>query len=80
MRIPRNSRGIVYDSWKDGSDVNKDSKGYYIIQWDVVLDKEYKNYLPKSWKPSMEYTIEKSKTKKRKSKTNKKRKTIKNKK
>jgi hypothetical protein len=41
----------VYGSWKDGSDIYKDSKGFYIIQWDPVKG-EFKKYLPKSWKPA----------------------------
>ncbi len=41
----------VYGSWKDGSDIYKDSKGFYIIQWDPIKG-EFKKYLPKSWKPA----------------------------
>jgi hypothetical protein len=41
---------IIYGSWKDGSDIYKDSKGYYVIQWDPTKG-EFKKYLPKSWKP-----------------------------
>ena len=43
---------IVYGSWKDGSDIYRDSKGYYIIQWDPPTDTDFKKYLPKSWKPT----------------------------
>ncbi len=43
--------GKVYDSWKDGSDVYKNSKGYYVFQYDWDKKEEYKMYLPKSWKP-----------------------------
>ena len=43
---------IDYGSWKDGSSIFKDNKGYYIIS---VKNKgkgeEYKKYL-KNWKPS----------------------------
>jgi hypothetical protein len=42
---------IVYGSWKDGSDIFKDAKGYYIIQWDPKSGTEYQKYL-KGWKPS----------------------------
>jgi hypothetical protein len=42
---------IDYGTWKDGSSIFKDNKGYYIIQ---VTNKgkgeEYKKYL-KNWKP-----------------------------
>ena len=41
---------IDYGSWKDGSSVFKDSKGYYIIQFNINKGKEYKKYL-KNWKP-----------------------------
>ena len=41
---------IDYGSWKDGSSVFKDSKGYYIIQFNINKGKEYKKYL-KKWKP-----------------------------
>ena len=51
MPYPRAHGKIVYGSWSDGSDIYKDSKGYYIMQWDVVKEKGYKQYLPKSWKP-----------------------------
>jgi len=34
----KNARGqIVYDSWKDGSDVYKDKKGYYVALVLVAL-------------------------------------------
>ncbi len=42
---------VVYGSWKDGSDIYKDSKGYFVMQWDAEKDAEYKKYLP-SWKPA----------------------------
>ena len=60
---------IVYGTWKDGSDIYKDKKGYYIIQWNPKTSMEYKKYMRTSWKPNK---IKKTKTKKKK---NKKRKT-----
>ena len=69
MPLPRTKRGIVYDSWRDGSDIYKDSKGFYIIQWDTTKEQEYKKYLPKSWKPVQIENL----PKKRKSTTTKKR-------
>ena len=75
---PKVNGKIVYDSWSDGSDVYKDSKGYYIIQWDNVKNAEYKKYLPKSWKPappdssSLKKTKKVKKTKKNKTKRTKK--------
>ena len=51
--VVKSNRKKVYDSWKDGSDIHKDKKGYYIIQWNPKTDKDYKKYLPKSWKPSV---------------------------
>ena len=70
MVITSNNK-IVYDSWKDGSDIYKDKKGYYIIQWNPKIEKTYKKYLPKSWKPNASNTKSKSKSKKSKKKTNK---------
>jgi len=32
--------------------VFKDRKGYFTADWDEKLQKEYKKYLPKSWKPA----------------------------
>jgi hypothetical protein len=47
---------IVYYSWKDGSDVYKDKKGYYIEQWNPKTEMNYKKYLTKSWKPKSNAT------------------------
>jgi hypothetical protein len=40
---------IEYGTWKDGSSIYKDNKGYYIIQWDNNKKEEYKKYI-KNWK------------------------------
>jgi hypothetical protein len=40
-----------YGSAPGGESIYKDSKGYYIVQWDPKTSKEYRKYLPKSWKP-----------------------------
>lgn len=42
---------VIYGSWKDGSDIYKDSKGYYVVQWNAWKMTEYKKYLP-TWKPA----------------------------
>jgi hypothetical protein len=44
-----------YGTWKDGSSIYKDSKGYYIIAVNVksLENPMYKKYL-KGWKPSKE--------------------------
>ena len=42
---------VIYGSWKDDSDIFKDSKGYWIIQYDPKTQKEFKKYL-KGWTPS----------------------------
>ena len=43
---------IDYGTWKDGSSIFKDSKGYYIIHvTNKGKGKEYKKYL-KNWKPT----------------------------
>lgn len=74
MNLPKGAGGrIVYDSWKNGSDIYKDSNGYFIFDWDAVKEKDYKNYLPKSWKPSppLEETPSRRKTSKRNKKQRK---------
>lgn len=52
--VKRKDGKIVWGSWDDGSDVVKDKNGFYVMQWDVENNKEYKKYLPKSWKPIKE--------------------------
>ena len=42
---------IEYGNWKDGSSIYKDNKGYYIFQYDISKDIEYKKYL-KNFKPT----------------------------
>ncbi len=51
----------VYGSWKDGKNIYKDKKGYYIIQI-----KHEKEYLPNTWKPldGNIFNLKKNKTKK----------------
>lgn len=51
----------VYGSWKDGKNIYKDKKGYYIIQI-----KHEKEYLPNTWKPidGNIFNFKKNKTKK----------------
>lgn len=53
----------VYGSWKDGKNIYKDKKGYYIIQL-----KHEKEYLPNTWKPinGNIFNSKKNKTKKSK--------------
>lgn len=45
------SRCIVYGSLPDGSDVYKNSVGFYSIKWNPKTGTEYKKYTRKSWKP-----------------------------
>jgi hypothetical protein len=49
--VVKSNGKIVYGSWKDGSDIYKDKKGYYTIQWNPKTELSYKKYLTKSWKP-----------------------------
>ena len=42
---------VSYGSWKDGSDVYKDSKGYYVVQYSPKRNETYKKHL-KRWKPA----------------------------
>tara|TARA_B100001287_G_scaffold271541_1_gene271978 strand:- start:2922 stop:5450 length:2529 start_codon:yes stop_codon:yes gene_type:complete len=41
-----------FGSWKNGSSVFKDKKGFYVVQWNPKKNEEYKKYLTK-WKPKM---------------------------
>ena len=41
---------IDYGTWKTGASIFKDTKGYYIVEWNNKTSKEYKKYL-KNWKP-----------------------------
>lgn len=41
---------VIYGTYKDGGDIYKDKKGYYVVQWNPKTEKEYKKYL-KSFKP-----------------------------
>jgi hypothetical protein len=47
---------VWYGDWKDGSVILKDSKGYYVPQWNVKLGKEYKKYL-KGFKPKVRFSM-----------------------
>lgn len=70
-----NARGEkVYDSWKDGSDVYKNTKGFYIIQYNPKKNIEYNKYLPKSYKPTSQNEFKKSNKKKSNKKKSKKKK------
>lgn len=69
--VVKSNGKIVYDTWKDGSDVYKDKKGYYIVQWNPKTEMIYKKYLTKSWKPKPNETKKRNK----KSKVNKRTKT-----
>ncbi len=41
----------IFGSAPDGSDIYKDKKGYYTVQWDSIKMCEYKKYLNKEWEP-----------------------------
>ena len=71
---------VEYGTWKNGSSVYKDSKGYYVVAINAT-GPEYKKYL-KGWKPeknaetmhfvNKRWTIrKKGKSKSKKSKTRK---------
>lgn len=34
-----------YGSWKDGSIIFKDSKGYFVWQWNPKYKREYRKYI-----------------------------------
>ena len=53
-----------YGTWKDGSSIYKDNKGYYIVQYSMEKDSEYKKYL-KNWKPDPDTSSELCLVKKR---------------
>ena len=44
-----------FGTYKDGSSIFKDKKGYYIVQWDNTKGVEYKKYL-KGYKPEVSDT------------------------
>jgi len=70
--MPIKSNGkIVYDSWKDGSDIYKDKEGYYVYQWSAKTKAIYKKYLAKSWKPKQTEVKNKRKTKRKTKKSQK---------
>ena len=54
--VAKSNDKIVYGSWKDGSDIYKEKKGYYTIQWNPKTEMNYKKYLPTSWKPKVNKT------------------------
>jgi hypothetical protein len=62
-------KATVYGSWKDGSDIFKDTKGYYIVQLDVKKDKFYKKYL-KGFTPQFVHTRKSKKSKGKKTRKN----------
>ena len=39
-----------FGTWKDGSSIFKDKKGFYVVQWNPKKNMEYKKYL-NNWKP-----------------------------
>jgi hypothetical protein len=39
-----------FGTWRDGSSIFKDKKGFYVVQWNIKKKMEYKKYL-KNWKP-----------------------------
>ena len=50
IKLPKVNGKLVYGSWKDGSDIYKNKNGYYIIQYNPKINKDYIKYL-KKWKP-----------------------------
>jgi hypothetical protein len=40
-----NKYGKVYGSWKDGSDIYKNNKGYFVIQYDPKKNIDYKRFI-----------------------------------
>ena len=56
------SKSKVYGSYKDGSDINKDKKGFYITTWNSKTDTMSKKYL----KSLTNLTKKKKATKKKK--------------
>ena len=49
------NRETVYGSWKDGSDIYKDKKGYFIIQYDPKKKMFYTKQV--KFKPNPQYVI-----------------------
>ena len=65
----------IYDSWKDGSDVFKDKKGYYIVEYKPRKKVNSKKYLPKKCVPSTTMKKKTPTTMKKKTPTTMKKKT-----
>ena len=63
--------GKVYGSYKDGSDINKDKKGFYITTWNTKTDTMSKKYYKNLKKYVTSTLSKKKKVKKSKKKSNK---------
>jgi hypothetical protein len=49
------NRETVYGSWKDGSDIYKNKKGYFIIQYDLKKEMFYTK--PVKFTPDPKYVL-----------------------
>ena len=65
-----NKYGKVFGSWKNGSDIYKDKKGFFIIDYNPQKNLEFKNYIK-----SLKKYINKESNKKKSNNNKKKRKT-----
>ena len=73
-----NKYGKVYNSWKNGSDIYKDKKGFFIIDYNPKKNIEFKKYINYNKKKVLKKSIKKKNIKKKKNKKKKKKKKIKN--
>lgn len=46
----------IYGSWKDGSDIYKDKKGYFVIQYEPKKDMVYKKHIKFTPDPQYVFT------------------------
>jgi hypothetical protein len=68
------TKSKVYGSYKDGSDIYKDNKGFYITMWNPKTNTDSKKYL-KSLKKYVTSTLSKKKKTKKANKAKKAKKT-----
>ena len=64
------TKSKVYGSYKDGSDINKDKKGFYITTWNTKTDTMSKKYYKNLKKYVTSTLSKKKKVKKSKKKLN----------
>jgi len=52
QKLPKVNGKTVYGSWKNGEDIYKDSKGFYIYDYNPLTNNIFKKYVKFSFKSS----------------------------